>query len=146
MAASIVTCRNCGTKNRLRADPERVPRCAKCGELLPWLVDADPSSFHEELKASVPVLVDFWAPWCGPCKMIEPALDNLARTHAGRMKIVRLNVDEAPEISGRYGVQGIPLLLLMRDGHEIERMVGALPERQIEARVKPHLEAAAPAS
>jgi thioredoxin 2 len=126
--------------------PQGVPRCAVCHTLLPWLVDADADSFEAEIVASVPVVVDFWAPWCGPCKMIAPALERLARAHAGRMKVVKLNVDSAPEIGARYDVRGIPLLVLFRDG-EVDRLVGAAPEQQIEAWLRPHLgaEASAPA-
>jgi thioredoxin 2 len=141
-SAPIVTCPNCGTKNRVRASAEGVPRCAKCHHALPWLIDATPETFDTELKASVPVVVDFWAPWCGPCKMIAPALEHLANSHAGHLKVVRLNVDDAPEISARYGVQGIPLLVIFRDGDELDRLVGAVPERQIDAWLTPHLSAA----
>jgi thioredoxin 2 len=145
MRTTIVTCPHCGMKNRLRPSAEGVPRCGNCHEPLPWLVDADRDSFDAELKASVPVVVDFWAPWCGPCKMIAPALENQARLHAGHLKVVRLNVDEAPDLSSRHGVQGIPLLVLFRDGAERDRIVGAVPERRIQAWLEPHL-GAKPAS
>jgi thioredoxin 2 len=125
--------------------PQGVPRCAVCHTLLPWLVDADADSFEAEIVASVPVVVDFWAPWCGPCKMIAPALERLARAHAGRMKVVKLNIDAASEIGARYDVRGIPLLVLFRDGKEVDRLVGAAPEQQIEAWLRPHLGAEAPA-
>jgi thioredoxin 2 len=139
MAASIVTCANCGTKNRVGPTAEGVPRCAKCHELLPWEVETTADDFDAEVRASVPVVVDFWAPWCGPCRMIAPALESLAKKHAGRLKVVRLNVDEAPAIAGRYQVQGIPLLVLIVDGQEADRQVGAVPEAQIEQWVQPHL-------
>jgi thioredoxin 2 len=118
-----------------------------CHHLLPWVVDADGESFEAELAASVPVVIDFWAPWCGPCKMVTPSLEWLARAHAGRLKVVKLNVDEEPEIAGRYGVQGIPLLVLVRNGEELDRLVGAVPETQIEAWLRRHVDvdAAAPA-
>jgi thioredoxin 2 len=141
--SNIVACPHCGKKNRLRPSAEGVPRCGNCHRPLPWLVDADRDSFEAEVKASVPVVVDFWAPWCGPCKMIAPALENQARVHAGELKVVRLNVDEAPDISARHAVQGIPLLVLFRDGEERDRIVGAVPERQIEAWLEPHLGAKA---
>jgi thioredoxin 2 len=145
LVSAIVTCPNCGTKNRLHPSAEGIPRCGKCHSALPWLVDADPAGFDAEITASVPVVVDFWAPWCGPCRMIAPALENQARVHAGELKVVRLNVDEAPDISARYGVQGIPLLVLFREGAERDRLVGAVPERQIESWIQPHLGAKATA-
>jgi thioredoxin 2 len=139
--SSIVTCPHCGKKNRLRPSAEGVPRCGNCHNPLPWLVDATQDTFDAEIKASVPVVVDFWAPWCGPCRMIAPALENQARKHAGELKVVRLNVDEAPELGARYSVQGIPLLVIFGDGEERDRLVGAVPERQIEQWIEPHLKA-----
>jgi thioredoxin 2 len=133
MADAIVTCPGCGKRNRLRPTPKGVPRCPACQTLLPWVVEAQREDFAAEITASVPVVVDFWAPWCGPCRMVSPALESLARKHAGRLKLVKLNVDEAPDVGARYGVQGIPLLVLVRDGNEVDRLVGAVPEHQIEA-------------
>ena len=104
------------------------------------MVDATAQSFDEELRASVPVLVDFWAPWCAPCKMIEPSLDTLSKSHARRLKIVRLNIDNAPAIAARHGVQGIPLLMIARDGREVDRLVGAAPLPRIDAWLQPHLQ------
>jgi thioredoxin 2 len=147
VAGTIITCPNCGKRNRIRPSSEGVPRCAVCHHLLPWVIDADRESFEAELAASVPVVIDFWAPWCGPCKMVTPSLERLARAHAGRLKIVKLNVDDEPQIAGRYGVQGIPLLVLVRNGAELDRLVGAVPETQIESWFKRHVDvdAAAPA-
>jgi thioredoxin 2 len=89
----------------------------------------------------VPVLVDFWAPWCGPCRMVSPAVEAAARELAGRLKVVKLNVDEAPGIAGRYGVQGIPLLVLHRDGREVDRLTGAVPPPQLRGWLDRHLAA-----
>jgi thioredoxin len=102
-------------------------------------VDATPDTFEREITSSVPVLVDLWAPWCGPCRMVSPLVERLGAEHSGRLKVVKLNVDEAPAISSRYGVQGIPTLLLIRDGVEVDRILGAAPGPQLQAWVAPHL-------
>lgn len=116
-----------------------VPRCANCQHLLPWLIESDADSFQSEIDASVPVVIDFWAPWCGPCRAVTPALERLAGTHAGHVKLVKLNVDDAPEIAARYEVKGIPTLVVAKDGREADRLVGAAPEARIEQWLKPHI-------
>jgi thioredoxin 2 len=136
---ATVTCPNCGTKNRVAPRAEGIPRCAVCHHALPWIVDSDAASFEGDIAASVPVLVDFWAPWCGPCRMVSPAVERLAAEFAGRMKVVKLDVDTAPEIAGRYQVQGIPLLVLIRDSEEVDRRVGAQPEAALRQWLEPQL-------
>jgi thioredoxin 2 len=103
------------------------------------VIDADRETFDQELQASVPVLVDFWAPWCGPCRMVSPVVERLAADHAGRLKVVKLNTDEAPDLSARYQVQGIPLLVVLRDGQEVDRLVGAPPPEQLRQWIEAHL-------
>jgi thioredoxin 2 len=140
--STIIVCPKCSTKNRVRPSPSGVPRCSVCHSLLPWIVDAGADTFDAEIKASVPVLVDFWAPWCGPCRMVSPAVERIGRESAGRLKVVKLNVDEAPAISERYSVRGIPLLVLFRDGVEVDRSVGAVPYEGLRKWLEPHLEKA----
>ena len=137
--STIVTCPNCGTKNRVASAQEGVPRCGNCHNALPWIVDSDAESFDRDIASTLPVLVDFWAPWCGPCRMVSPVVERVGAELAGRLKVVKLNVDEAPAIAGRYQVQGIPLLVLHRDGKEIDRLVGAVGEPQLRGWLDRHL-------
>jgi thioredoxin 2 len=137
--ATIIRCPNCGKANRVRPVAEGTPRCAECKERLPWLVEADAAQFDDEVRASVPVVVDLWAPWCGPCQMMAPALDQLARERAGRLKVVKVNVEENAPIAERFGVQGIPLLVLLREGAEVARLAGAAPAPRLNAWLNSHL-------
>lgn len=111
-----------------------------CHALLPWIVDASEGTFDTEVRASVPALVDFWAPWCAPCRMVSPLVERIGRENAGRLKVVKLDVDTAPSIAERFGVSGIPLLVLFRDGAEIDRLVGAHPIAGLREWLEPHLQ------
>lgn len=132
-AKSVIPCPSCGTRNRIPAASTGTPRCASCHVPLPWLVPADDESFDDAVAARVPVLVDLWAPWCGPCRTIAPQLEQAARDHAGHLKVVKVNVDNSPGLSRRFGVQGIPTMLMMKGGREVSRQVGALPKAQLRA-------------
>jgi thioredoxin 2 len=95
---------------------------------LPWLTEAGSDDFDEVvMSAEIPVLLDLWAPWCGPCRMVSPVLEDLAREEAGRIKLVKVNVDEAPDIADRFDVRGIPTLLIIRGGEIVARQTGAPP-------------------
>ena len=95
------------------------------------------SSFQDEvLKSSIPTLVDFWAPWCGPCKSIAPVLDELAREYAGQLKVVKLNVDDNPRTPSTYNVRGIPNLVFFKGGEVVEQVVGAVPKDQLVTAIK----------
>ena len=132
---TLLRCPRCRVQNRVGAIASGVPRCARCQALLPWLVSADGASFDAEVSASVPVVVDLWAPWCGPCRMVAPVLEDLASRHAGQLKVVKVDVDEEPGLAARFHARSIPMLVVIRDGHEVDRIVGALPRRTLEARL-----------
>jgi thioredoxin 2 len=135
----IIPCPSCGARNRVRPIASGFPRCPKCRSELPWVVDADAETFTAETAATVPVVVDFWAAWCGPCRMIAPVLEDLARRHAGRLKVVKVDVDANPGLAARFGAQSIPLLIVIREGREVDRIVGALPRAALEQRLGPVL-------
>jgi thioredoxin 2 len=131
-SSEIVTCSVCGKKNRVPAAANGVPQCGNCHSKLPWIAEAGDSTYRDVVEESaVPVLVDLWAPWCGPCHLVSPALEQLAQDFAGRIKLVKINVDESPSISQRFGVQGIPTLLITNKGEVIARQTGAAPESQL---------------
>ena len=128
---SISTCVSCGARNRVPAAATGLPRCAKCKADLPWVVDADTATFAEETRASVPVVVDFWAAWCAPCRMIAPVLQDLAERHAGRLKVVKVDVDANPQISAAFQVQSIPSVVAIIKGQPVPLFQGAYPEAQV---------------
>src|SRR5580704_8137017 len=136
---AIIACPACGARNRVGPVAQGVPRCPRCKSTLPWVVDADTESFTAETTASVPVVVDFWAQWCGPCRMISPVLADMAQSHAGELKVVKVDVDANPQLAVRYGAQSIPLLVVIKDGQEVDRIVGALPKAALEQRLAPAL-------
>jgi len=139
MSENVVACPSCGRRNRVPAVSRGVVRCARCHTALPWLVDADDATFAGAADSTLPVLVDLWAPWCGPCRMVGPAVEAATRRFAGRLKTVKVNVDEAPAVAARFGVQGVPTLLILQSGREAARQVGALPATALEGWVEGHL-------
>jgi thioredoxin 1 len=126
-------------------DPTRRNRAAKAtrirrSKVTGKLPDVTDASFEAEvLQADVPVLVDFWAPWCGPCRVVHPILEELGAERDSDLRIVSLNVDENQETAARYEVLSIPTLILFKDGAEAKRVVGALPKRRLEAELEPSL-------
>ena len=137
MSDHVVTCPNCGRRNRVPAAAEGIPRCGNCHHTLPWIADAGDDTFAEIAEAaSLPVIVDMWAPWCGPCRMVSPALEQLAADLAGQIKLVKVNVDDSPKLSQRFGVQAIPALMILRRGEVAARQAGALPPPALRAWVE----------
>jgi thioredoxin 2 len=132
--STTVSCPNCGTRNRLPVVAPGRPRCPKCHTDLPWLTPATTEEFDELVAVSpVPVLVDLWAEWCGPCRMVAPILERLSEQRAGSLRVVKVDVDEEPKVSHQLRVQGIPTMVLFDGGAEIARQVGALPEHRLVA-------------
>lgn len=136
----VVSCPSCHTRNRIPRARSGHPRCARCKADLPWIVDAGDDDFAAvAVGSSLPVLVDIWAPWCGPCRMVTPALERLAIERAGRLKLVKVNADVAPRTAQRFDAQAIPTLVLMRDGQVLDRQVGAAPEHALRQWLSQHL-------
>lgn len=140
MANLIVACPSCGTKNRLPVAASGHPRCAKCKSDLPWLVDAGDTDFAAAIDTKPLVVVDLWAPWCGPCRMIAPTLETLSRELAGRVKIVKVNVDDSPRTATQYKAQSIPMLLIMDGGQVVDTIIGAQPAPMLRSRITGALE------
>src|SRR5689334_5622616 len=143
----VVTCRKCGTKNRV--DENRLAnseaKCGRCSTILDAHAEngagptvlTDASFQQEVLNASgPPTLVDFWAPWCGPCRVVGPIVDQLAAESNGRYRVAKLNVDDNPATPSRYQVATIPTLLIFKNGNVIDRIVGAQPKQAIVERLK----------
>lgn len=128
MTGRVTACPSCGTKNRVPAIASGRPRCASCKRDLPWVADATDADFAQVTKTSELVLVDLWASWCGPCRMVAPVLESLAARYAGRVKVVKVNVDDNPQVARTFDASSIPTLVFLRDGKPIDRVVGAQPE------------------
>jgi len=142
----VVACANCGAKNRVSLDStlHMRPVCGKCRAELPAptmdpvvVTDANFSQVVE--KSPVPVLLDLWAAWCGPCRMIAPTIELLARELAGKALVGKLDVDANQRTAAKFGVQGIPTLLILKEGREVDRLVGVQSREAILARLNRHI-------
>jgi len=139
----LIRCPNCGATNRVRCAKLAAglrPVCGSCKTPLP--IEVKPvtvtdSTFAAEVEQSpVPVLLDLWAAWCGPCKVLEPVIEELASELAGRVRVAKLNVDENPATASRFGVRSIPTLLALKNGREVDRIVGVRPKAEIAQRLE----------
>src|SRR6266700_3983461 len=139
----LQVCSHCGAKNRILTT--RIgddPVCGRCHQkVFPReTVKVTDASWKQEIEGSaIPVLVDFWAPWCGPCRAVGPVLDQIAREHGDKLKVAKLNVDENPAMAARFAVQAIPTMILFRDGREVDQLRGALPKGALLARLGRHV-------
>jgi thioredoxin 2 len=141
-ATTLVRCAHCGASNRVPQDKLAqglTPKCGRCKAALDPAtgpVTVTDASFAAEVERSpLPVLVDAWAPWCGPCRTVGPIVDELATELAGKIRVAKLNVDDNPATAARFDVRSIPTLLVMVNGREVDRIVGALPKAAIRERV-----------
>ena len=135
----VVRCPFCGKLNRLATSPtNKAPTCGHCKKPLfpPEPVKGTDANWAQDVdKSPIPVLVDFWAPWCGPCRAVAPVMDKIAAERAGRLKVLKLNVDENPQTAAKFQVQAIPTMILFKDGKVLDQIRGAVPKQALDKRL-----------
>ncbi|HEX3143209.1 MAG TPA: thioredoxin [Pyrinomonadaceae bacterium] len=147
---AIEVCPNCGAKNRINEflAAAHKPICGKCGAALnahpgnskpQTITDTSFATDVLEASSTMPVLVDAWAEWCGPCRMLAPVLDQLAAESQGRYKIAKLNVDDNPRTAAQFNIRSIPALLIFKNGGLVDQMIGVQPKQAIAARLASHI-------
>jgi len=145
----VFRCANCGAFNRVPEGRVGTPSCGRCRQALATTgapQDVDAEGLARAIAASpVPLLVDFWAPWCGPCRMVAPTVEQVARAKAGRAVVLKVDTQAHPDAGARHGVRGIPTFVVFSGGQEVARQSGALPRAMLEALLEPAMAAAPPA-
>ena len=135
--SQITPCPHCGTKNRVPVSSSGTPACASCKKPLPWIANATDTTLANVLETDKLVLIDLWAPWCGPCRTVAPVLERLAARYAGSLKVVKINVDDNPRSAADYAARSIPPLVMVKNGKEVDRVIGAQPEPALAAKIDP---------
>jgi thioredoxin 2 len=122
-----IECPNCGARNRVPAAQTGVAHCGRCHHPLPWVTTAGDQDFEQVVvESTLPVLLDLWAPWCAPCRIVDPGVQQAAQTYAGRLKAVKVNVDSSPDVARRFEARSIPMILILHKGEVHRQQVGAL--------------------
>jgi thioredoxin 1 len=135
MEKVLTVCEACGTPNQVEPERKGDALCGSCKAPLKFygdVLEGSDATFQKEvLQSKRPVLVDFWAPWCMPCKMLTPILHEVAKEADGRVKVVKINTDDNGGVPSQFGIMSIPTLILFKDGEVVERLVGAVPKKKI---------------